>query len=140
MTKQTTATPAQLQAHARELAAAFQIRLIESDQLAPHEAFAVPHLRAIVAATIREETTYAVVLHEAGHLAAPSGVLPGMQRTSGVLCEEERAAWAWARHYALIWTDVMEHVATYAEGTYQPPAPAPAAAPTPSRIDWKRYR
>jgi hypothetical protein len=153
MTKQTTTPPvATLQQHAHDLARAFKARVIESAQLQPHEAFAAPHLRLVVAAAIVDTTTYAVVLHELGHLAAPTGALPagtGGDRRALTRVEED-AAWTWARHYALVWTPEMEVVATWAEGTYQPPTPPPATAapaapvapktPTPDRIDWTKYR
>ena len=154
MTKQTTTPPvATLQQHAHDLARAFTARVIESDQLRPEEAFAASHLRLVVVAPIVDTTTYAVVLHELGHLAAPTGSLPtgvGADRRALTRVEED-AAWTWARHYALIWTPEMEAVATWAEGTYHapprptpPPAAAPAAvgpkAPPTDRIDWTKFR
>jgi hypothetical protein len=138
-------TPAALQAHARELAAAFNVRLIESAQLKPEEAFGRSDLRAVFCAPITEETTYAVVLHEIGHHASPTGVVRGLVEgdRGNLIRIEEAAAWAWARHYALAWTPVMERVARWAEGTYQQAA-APAAAPqapvAPKRIDWKEWK
>jgi hypothetical protein len=127
-------TTADLRTHAAALATAFEVRLIEDPRLQPHEAVAMPHLRVALCSTITDETTYAVALHEIGHLASPTGTLrmvvsgnPGNLQRS-----EEDSAWTWARHYALIWTAPMEAVATYAEGTYaERPTPMAPAAPKP---------
>lgn len=51
---------------------------------------------------------------------------------------EEAAAWEWARHYALIWTDVMEHVAQWAESTYRD-AGAPVVEVPKTQINWKDW-
>jgi hypothetical protein len=137
-----------LQEHARQLAKAFDVRLIESDQLKPDEAMAVPFKRIVLAAPVMEETTYAVVLHEIGHLAAAAGVLIGEARTLTIRRIEEDAAWNWARHYALEWTPLMESIARMCEATYEqavePPArPVPAmppAAPPFKPIDWEEWK
>ena len=142
----------QLQVHARELAAAFDVRLIEDARIRPEEAMGIPHLRAVLTHPVIEETTYAIVLHEIGHLAAPLGIVRHL--VAGDLGNlhrvEEAAAWAWARHYALDWTPTMEALAQWAEGTYAnlgkgkqpaPPAaepPAPVAPIRPS-IDWSKW-
>lgn len=150
-------SPDALRAHAHDLAKAFNVRLIESDQLEPDEAVALKLWNGIVLCTpIVDETTYAVALHELGHLLSPLG----LARSAGVQCErgnlqrlEEDAAWTWARHYALEWTPVMDAVASWAEGTYaeQPAAPTGPAYPEPynpapvapdqlKKIDWTTYK
>lgn len=138
-------SPRALQAHARSLADAFKMRLIESSQLLPEEAMSLPHIRVALCAPIIDETTYAVALHELGHLASPTGAL----RAAGVvgdranlMRDEEDAAWTWARHYALIWTAPMEAVATWAERTYAAPAAPPAPPPLPprQRINWNHWK
>jgi hypothetical protein len=137
-----------LQSHARALAVAFDVQLVEDPRLKPDEACALTSGRVVFAAPVIEETTYAVVLHEIGHLASPTGIVrhavaPGGNPASVLLIEEE-AAWAWAQHYALEWTPVMESVKTWALGTYQenlrrqPVTPAPVARPRVP-IDWSRY-
>jgi hypothetical protein len=139
------ATPSRptFQAHARELARAFDVRLIESDQLKPEEALAIPPLRVVLVRTITEEMSYAVALHEIGHLASPTGVLTG-ERTARLQLTQEDAAWTWARHYALEWTPAMERLAQYAEGTYQQAKPSPEppapAAPIRQQIDWSDWK
>ena len=140
------------QAHARELARAFNARLIESDQLKPEEALALPPLRVVLCAPITERLTYAVALHELGHLAAPLGALRAVVagNRENLRRDEEDAAWAWARHHALEWTPEMEALAQWAEATYHqtPPAAAPAdPAPAPDspkpvgqQIDWSEWK
>lgn len=131
-------SPAALQSHARDLAKAFNVRLIESDQLRPEEAMAMSGLRIVLSSGVIDETTYAVALHEIGHLASPTGLVRNV--TTGdrgnLLRVEEDAAWTWARHYALCWTPAMEAVARWAEQTYAAPS-APAPVPLPAdRIIW----
>lgn len=142
-----------MQEHAEQLAKAFDVRLIVHSALKPHEACAIPHLRVVLAAPIVEHLTYAVVLHELGHLVAPVGALTDRPRTAKVQQAEEDAAWHWARHHALEWTPEMEALARYAEATYQTPEPvaprqapvAPPPAPVapkpkqPERIDWTKW-
>lgn len=140
--------PASLQAHARDLAKAFGVRLIEADVLEPHEALGIARLRVALCTTIIDETTYAVALHEMGHLIAPTGVLRDARtaHSRGLMLVEEDAAWTWARHYALIWTPIMETVATWAEGTYTrpiarpTPPPAAPATPAPPSTNWKHWK
>lgn len=83
-----------------------------------------------------------MALHELGHLAAPTGALrvtvggdaANLQR------DEEDAAWTWARHYALVWTPVMDALATWAEGTYAAlPTKPTNTPPAPQQIDWTRW-
>jgi hypothetical protein len=133
---------AALQQHARELARAFDVRLIESDALKPEEGVGLSHLRVALVATICEETTYAVALHEIGHLAAPLGIVRGAVdgARGNLLRIEEDAAWTWARHYALIWSPVMDRVARWAENTYAADVPAAPSAPVaPKPIDWNDW-
>ena len=137
-------TALELRAHALQLAKAFDVRLIQSAQLKPDEALGITGLRVALCTAIVDETTYAVALHEIGHLAAPTGFVRGVcdGPRANLLRIEEDAAWTWARHYALVWTPPMQAVALWAEGTYrqadrsaEPPAPvAPKAS-----IDWTKY-
>lgn len=135
---------AALQVHARELASAFDVRLIESSLLQPEEALGITRLRVALVSTIVDRTTYAVALHEIGHLASPTGIVRHV--CSGdrwnLLRIEEDAAWAWARHYALLWTPDMEAVARWAEGTYQQAGvPADPPAPVaPRAINWNDWK
>ena len=133
--------PAALQAHVRHLAAAFNVRLIESDQLKPEEALGLNHIRVALCGPVIDETTYAVALHEVGHLASPTGLLRHVVSgdTGNLQRLEETSAWEWARHYALIWTPAMESVATWAFSTYDtphPPAHPATPTPAPANIKW----
>lgn len=145
-----TITPARLQTHARELSRAFNVRLVESDQMRPHEAIALPHLRLVLAAPVTEETTYAVVLHEVGHLVSATGFVRGGAvdgAAINLVWLEEVSAWEWAKHYALDWSPAMEAVKAYALGTYEraraarQPAPAPPAVPARRQsINWDDWK
>jgi hypothetical protein len=59
---------------------------------------------------IKSEATYAVALHEIGHLRQGFG--------EDVLLDERRA-WDWARDNALIWTPTMEREAERGMGSYE---------------------
>jgi hypothetical protein len=148
-----------LQRHVYELAAAFGVAVIEHDD-DPTLARAVsgedlakaggPNQNTIAFGRIVDRTSYAVALHELGHLCAPDGYL-GREKGVGVrrvalTIHEEEAAWAWAQHYALEWTEEMEAVKQLALSTYttsprRRPAPKPAPPPAPpfTPIDWSKY-
>jgi len=133
-----TYNPTYLAQHARALAAAFGIRLVEDASLKPEDAAAVTAnvptmepITAVICAPIIDETTYAVVLHEIGHHIAPLGNLrrewsaaskaarrPLTVRDYDLEVESEEAAWTYARHHALVWTDPMQFVQDFALGTY----------------------
>jgi hypothetical protein len=140
-------TPALRQRHAQELAAAFDVRLLEHVRVKPEEAFTLAQARIVLCAPITDETTYAVALHEIGHLVAPAGVLRNTQTgdRARLMADEEMAAWEWARHYALDWTPVMEQLARWALRTYGvviTDAPDPTPDPTPAdpqRINWNDW-
>jgi hypothetical protein len=144
MTAPQTSLPPSRQ-HVHDLARAFDARVIESDQLRPDEALGITAFRIVICRPVADETSYAVALHELGHLAAPLGVIRHvMAGDRGNLHRiEEAAAWEWARHYALEWTPTMESVATWAESTY---AAKPAAAPPPvpvapqKKINWNEWK
>jgi len=118
--------------HARALAQAFGVDLIEEDAMKPEGAFAAQlslpgiHLKGVAIHPIRDETTYAVALHEIGHCLAPLGSLPFEKQRfapdsveyANVSIVEEEAAWEWAQHYALEWTQPMQGVQDWALGTY----------------------
>ena len=135
-----------LKAHAHALAKGFDVRLIEAAALKPEEALGLSHVRVALCSPIVDETTYAVALHEIGHLAAPLGIVRGQVAAphQNVLRIEEDAAWAWAKHYALEWTPAMDAVATWARGTYDTPVapPPPAAPPVPRKpsINWDDWK
>ena len=138
-----------LQAHARRLAEAFDIRWLDSELLRPEEALAIWNLRVVISRPVSDETSYAVVLHEFGHLAALNGVVVGLHRNNTIRRVQEAAAWDWAQHVALEWTPAMAQVRQLCEATYAiendpPPAAAPADPPKPEpfgkQIDWSVKR
>lgn len=123
--------------HAYDLAAAFGIDLLLFVEQPPDLAAAVHHpdgiRKGVIAKTITDETSYAVVLHEMGHLLSPLGYLRGplgvkepskfdhprdRHRWMNLRLEEEQAAWEWARHYSLVWTLPMQMVEQQAYATY----------------------
>lgn len=116
------ATVEQLAGHARELAAAFNIPLMEQNDMHVGQSVAAFGLLVVVP-VIDDEQKYAAALHEMGHLAAPDGQVctedPRASAQSMRLCiHSEEAAWAWAEHYALDWTPTMEHLRGITLGTY----------------------
>jgi hypothetical protein len=128
--------------HIRDLGRAFNVHIKVKRDLAPDDAGAGDMMCAltgrilgvgILIAPVIDETTYAVALHELGHCLSPLGRLRNAAgsrtwRTTGQLAslrdmrlqlEEERAAWAWARHYALEWTDLMTTIESFGLKTYR---------------------
>jgi hypothetical protein len=127
---------AKLAKHAQDLATAFNVTLVLRDDYPPEVAAAGTcgdGQRMVHAKTITDETSYAVVLHELGHCVSAFGSLrqnllekpPAVgchprdrHRWMNLMLEEERAAWEWARHYALFWSAAMQQVESYAYDTY----------------------
>lgn len=112
----------QLRAHALGLASAFNVMLVFVPDCERHEACStlVYQRRVVLARGIDDETSYAVVLHELGHVLSAWGMLRTAKTLDNwnLVIEEERAAWDWARHYALEWTVAMASVERYAMSTY----------------------
>jgi hypothetical protein len=121
--------------HVSDLARAFEIQLHVDPRMNPDEAGAGTTgtgQRFIRVAPVIDETTYCVALHELGHCVAPSGALitekSDAMQNHGVIAtkrdmiltlEEERAAWQWAKHYALEWTPAMDAVRRMAFRSYR---------------------
>ncbi len=130
-------TPEQRRKHCHDLAKAFDVRLIEDSKLPPEHARADVANRTVFSAPIADETIYAVVLHEMGHVLAPAGALrtESTRLSSGLMLHEEQAAWEWAQHYALEWTAVMQGLREWALRTYaeDTPVPVPVTPPAPTR-------
>lgn len=137
----TTKTTSELSCHVRDLCTAFAVTLIVSPRLPPDQAAAGYHTadahlpiaqrrRAICIAPVRDETTYVVALHELGHAVSPTGALRAIERNhrgpgdiqslreARLLLDEEEAAWEWAQHYALEWTQLMQSIQDYALSEY----------------------
>jgi hypothetical protein len=82
-----------------------------------------PDKKVIQIAAVIDDSTYAVALHELGHCLHPLGMLHDQgsislrvrnvqttKRDVRLKLMEERAAWEWARHYAIEWTETMTFV------------------------------
>ncbi len=92
-------TVAQFEQHFLNLCANEDVDVQWCDR--PSKALALSgELEFIRTPRIRSEVTYAVAMHELGHIKSHS--------QSSEQTERERAAWDWARRNALLWTPRME--------------------------------
>lgn len=133
--------------HVTDLARAFDVRLFVETKMKPHDAgagrgyhplfttgmFERPSVGVVKVYPVIDDTTYSVALHELGHCLSPFGQLRTAHgslpyRKSGLmttkrdallLWQEELAAWEWAQHFALEWTDLMTMVMEDALGSYR---------------------
>ena len=122
--------------HVEELCRAFSVRLLVRPSMPPHAAHAGRCRRTgrpcIVIAPVTDDTTYAVALHELGHMLHPAGTfwleVSAVKRRTGAYAtlrdvrltlEAERNAWAWARRMALDWTPAMAGVRRMCLGAYR---------------------
>lgn len=113
--------------HLYQLTQTHDIRVMEALGAPPEMNEAHPKLRRIVVAEINNDTSYALALHEMGHVVSPDG-----HGKSHGLCRkccqdpmymydlltEEFAAWAWAREQAIEWTVGMEQTEKYCIMSY----------------------
>jgi len=81
----------------------------------PNQAWAMGGWNEIKIPRIKSEISYAVGLHEIGHVL-------GQHQTSKRVLVRERWAWRWARKNALIWTGRMERHARSSLDWYLPRA------------------
>lgn len=145
-----------LVAHARSVARAFHVRLIEDTGLAREEAMSYPIDRlppaqrgpwkdwagVVACSPIEDETGYAIALHEIGHVVSPMGCLvhERMRARSEVAMVslklmEEEAAWGWAERHALDWTTAMAQVKEFGMNTYRAGLVEAKMAATPRPVD-----
>src|SRR5438270_742454 len=76
------------------------------------------------------ESSYAIALHELGHLLTSDGHLRMHEKEAFtshltlrelfMMLQEEHAAWSWAKRHALVWTDEMKHVEKRGIESYKP--------------------
>ena len=131
------ATDAELAKHARQLAKAFNVQMVETVIHQPHGCPGEGWCMVPPQGQRHAQEAYAIAMHELGHCASPLGsVRRGQQEEKdvGKMRLEEKAAWDWAEQYALDWTPDMAGVRRTAESTYhenlpvelggQPPKPA----------------
>ena len=141
MIKKVQMTPEEMRDHAMALAHAFKVVLDLREDLPPDLAVAtwvthptIGEVRVVIAPSITNDTSYAVVLHEMGHHLSALGCVrkdlnakepqPGCHardrhRWFGYRLLEEEAAWEWAEHYSLCWTTGMEQVKLLCFATYE---------------------
>ena len=81
----------------------------------PNQAWAMRQWDEIKIPQIKSEISYAVGLHEIGHVL-------GQHQTSKRVLVRQRWAWRWARENALIWTSRMERRACSSLDWYVPRA------------------
>jgi hypothetical protein len=113
--------PRQYTRHVHGLAGAFNVSLLELD-VPPEMAGAKVAERQVLCRPVVDETSYAVAMHELGHILAPSGALrvaTGDADNWELKMAEEEAAWEWAEHYVLDWTPAMEQVKALSLGSYR---------------------
>lgn len=126
--------------HIQQLATAFKVAMIQNPNMPSDDARAVLvesmglSVPVIIIAPVQDERTYAIGLHELGHLLAPCGMLSytegsqtyrlskgvqfGCIRDVKLIIESELAAWEWAHSFALTWTPAMTNVEVIALSSY----------------------
>lgn len=119
----------ELRNHAMEIARAFNIDLREMEGCKrPQAEFILPGKGATESISkcwvntlpIASDAAYAIAMHEMGHIAMPGAFNMQTQRRGAVVkIEEELAAWEWAMHYALAWTDEMQRMKDFALRNYE---------------------
>lgn len=138
--KRTTAAPAELAQHVRDLCEAFHLTvkrdvtsfLMNNVHLSLDTQTGV-RVTTLHLAPIVDDHSYIAALHEIGHVLHPSGHLrievdtaagktavtpmsPDVEEV--LLFEEEVAAWTWAIAQALIWNPAVEMIAREALSSY----------------------
>jgi hypothetical protein len=81
----------------------------------PTQSYALQQGDEICIAPVRSAVSYCTALHEIGHIR-------GRYQISPRVMVRERAAWAWARSNALVWTPIMERSAQKSLDWYAPRA------------------
>jgi hypothetical protein len=77
-----------------------------------NDSWGSPYVRQIAIAPVVGEVSYAVALHELGHVL-------GRYQKSWVILTRERYAWHWARDHAIAWTPVMQRRAALCLSQYE---------------------
>jgi hypothetical protein len=89
-------------ADARMAAHIRKVCIVESIEVTTHSrgGRAWRKQRRIAIRPVKTDITYAIALHEIGHILGP--------RQSGARLDKEVGAWEWARANAVVWTDAMQ--------------------------------
>lgn len=90
--------------HIEELASKHDILVGTRFCRRPYQAYAIRELDEVQIAPIRSALSYAVALHEIGHIL-------GRFQHSKISMTRERNAWQWARENGIVWMDAMERYA-----------------------------
>lgn len=125
--------------HVRDLAAAFKVKVLCVAEMPPENAIGFQvslgpaRVDAILIGLVVDETTYAVALHELGHILHPMGRVHHSEgsramrehgtvdtaRDARLQYDAECAAWEWAKRYALEWTDPMRRTRRIGLSSYE---------------------
>jgi hypothetical protein len=122
--------------HVLQLANAFHVSIREDPRRRPDQAAAgflgqdalLPwdqRRRCAVFRPVKDESSYAVAMHELGHAVAPNGMLEYERNPREMTLRDfrlqlhcEEVAWDWAIHQALHWTPLMDAVRQMCLGFY----------------------
>lgn len=102
-------TPAEMNDHVLSICAEHAVVVAWCKR--PGRAYALREFEEIVIAPVKSEISYAVALHEIGHVR-------GRHQGSNRIFVRERGAWQWARKSARTWTPRMERYAQASLGWY----------------------
>lgn len=112
--------------HLSALCVVHGVRLLIDVTMPREHCYCETSSRVVVTPPVDDETQYAAVLHEFGHLChtnpRPSSLQshPRTIQEMRILLEEEDHAWDWARQHAgSEWTTGMEMVYQWARETYR---------------------
>lgn len=81
--------------------------------------------REVYVPTIDSSSTYAVVMHELGHVIAPGAGRYHANMTAEAKLGTEQLAWQWARQNAICWNQDMTDTMRFGLGGYEHNADAP---------------
>lgn len=106
----------EMREHVNALAAAHEIAVETRHVIRLRDSFALREADGasdeINVAPIRSALSYAVALHEIGHIL-------GCYQASPCVMTRERWAWKWARKHAIVWTPAMERYAAKSLAWYE---------------------
>jgi hypothetical protein len=109
-------------AHIQQLARDYDVTLLIDPYLDPKRASSEPVDRRVLLPPITDATTYAIALHEIGHVASghtmPSAFIYLIGGGRAVM-SVEMEAWRWARQHALEWTPEMTAIEQWGLDSYR---------------------
>lgn len=116
--------------HVLALGDAFGVTVHEAKEVGT--GFAMAQKNIVVIAAVTDDVSYAIALHELGHCLHPLGHVhrlegsldfrrtgqPSTLRDVSLKLVAERAAWEWARQFALEWNEQMDFIERHALASY----------------------